>query len=389
MDINTATRARGQLFPFDGAQVAFSQLSRSLLLLNDSAALLWQIFESGGDVATAASELSSHFSIAPELAERDARRGYEALEKHLAAALLRVERGTDEDWFGYRMMVGALDDGAASQPPDLVVSLFGQRIGLAASSDLHQPLRGIFGARASEPEGDRTSLEVTRAGELVSINGAGPIFAVPRPPSETLPLICQAIFATALKRAGFALVIHAACVRRGDRTFLLPGLSGSGKSTLTAALGRNGFQIVADDTTVFLAADGVVCPSAFWLSIKEGSNALLADTYPELTNLDLWTSRDRVVRMLPNPMLEASSAQVTDIVFPSYRGPADGSVSFQPIGKAEALLRITDSGYWFPAGISAVEIEKFLGFVEHTPCAELYCSNLEASIAFFKRLASE
>lgn len=382
-----ATCEPGQLFPFDGAQVAFSPRSRSLLLLNDSAALIWQSFERGANLTAAARELSAQFAIPMEVAERDATVAYDALKRQQLAAQRRA--GTDEDWFGYRMMVGKLEDRGALKPPDLIVTLFGERIGLIIPPEMREPIRRMFGSRICDPDGDRTALVVSSSNGLVVVEGAGPSFSVPRTPPEAMPLICQSIFATALKRAGFALVIHAACVRRGDRTFLLPGLSGSGKSTLTAALGRSGFEILADDTTVFLTADGTVSPSAFWLSIKSGSYALLASAYPELADLADCVSRERVVRLLPNQALGTADAQITDIVFPSYRGAADGSMRFQAISRAEALLRITDSGYWFPDGISSAEVGSFLGFIERSSCAELFCSNLETSIALFRRLADE
>jgi hypothetical protein len=50
-----------------------------------------------------------------------------------------------------------------------------------------------------------------------------------------------------MKRNG-RFPLHAACVARGGRGVLLAGMSGSGKSTLTAALVRDGWDFLSDDT---------------------------------------------------------------------------------------------------------------------------------------------
>src|SRR5438067_820450 len=63
------------------------------------------------------------------------------------------------------------------------------------------------------------------------------------------PLFTVSLLEVLKRRGRFAL--HAACLARDGRGLLLAGTSGSGKSTLAAALARDGYDFLGDDT-VFL-----------------------------------------------------------------------------------------------------------------------------------------
>ncbi len=386
---NVSATAGAKLFPYAGVSVGFSPETRSILMLNPSAAVIWESYHRGQPIEAAADQLVENFGISAQSALNDATAGYSALKRYESESLHRAEAPSAEDWFGHRFMEGALDTARAAQAPDLVFELFERRVGVRAPLEFRGPLLELLGAFAVSGEQERTSIELIQSGHLTSIQGAGPTFAAARTFEETIPSLAQSIFATALKRAEFALVIHAACARRGKHAFLMPGASGNGKSTLTAALGRRGFEIIADDTTVFTSACGLVRPSAYWLSIKQGSYDLLAHAYPELTQLKDYSSRERTLRLIPNVPGSADGCSITDILFPSYRGPSDGSVVFQPLSKEEALLRITDSGYWFPSGITPSEIQQFLGLIEQVPCNELLCCDLARSIEFMTALTDQ
>ena len=54
------------------------------------------------------------------------------------------------------------------------------------------------------------------------------------------------------------LVIHAACVARGDRAAILPAPPGSGKSTLCAALVNRGWRLLSDELTLIRLDTGEV-----------------------------------------------------------------------------------------------------------------------------------
>jgi hypothetical protein len=64
------------------------------------------------------------------------------------------------------------------------------------------------------------------------------------------------VFGILLHQRG-QIVLHASAVRVGDKTVLFCGASGVGKSTMAAALGREGYPMLADDVCAIEIAGGV------------------------------------------------------------------------------------------------------------------------------------
>jgi HprK-related kinase A len=67
------------------------------------------------------------------------------------------------------------------------------------------------------------------------------------------------------------LVIHAACVARGDRAAILPAPPGSGKSTLCAALVNRGWRLLSDELTLIRLDTGEVMGLARPVNLKNAS----------------------------------------------------------------------------------------------------------------------
>ena len=77
-----------------------------------------------------------------------------------------------------------------------------------------------------------------------------------------------------------AFGLHANCVVKANRGFLIVGPSGAGKTTLTIALVREGWRFVADDALVLRAGDGDL--EAFALRRGLSCTAETAELFPEL-----------------------------------------------------------------------------------------------------------
>jgi hypothetical protein len=80
-----------------------------------------------------------------------------------------------------------------------------------------------------------------------------------------------------------APVLHAACLRRGDRRLLLVGDKGTGKTTLTLRLLLHGYRIEGDENVFIRHGRVVARPRG--LRVKEGSLRLvpeLVDILPQL-----------------------------------------------------------------------------------------------------------
>ncbi|MDP9332708.1 MAG: hypothetical protein M3Q30_05275 [Actinomycetota bacterium] len=150
------------------------------------------------------------------------------------------------------------------------------------------------------------------------------------------PLFTVSLLEVLKRRGRFAL--HAACLARDGCGLLLAGASGSGKSTLAAALARDGFDFLGDDT-VFLDATG---RAVFAFPDELDVSDATVEMIPELS----WLRR-RAKR--PGRQKHAVLADVlggrtvlecmaTALIFPRVARAAD--TFLEPIGPADALREL-------------------------------------------------
>jgi hypothetical protein len=143
-------------------------------------------------------------------------------------------------WVTFDIRIGA-DDGFAASPDGTgrpVYDAFGGQLMYFAGPDqLFIDYPGYFRMLCSPATGLVQSV----------MHGGGPGTVLATYPFFTIPLM------EVMKRIG-RFPLHAGCVARQGRGVLLAGTSGSGKSTLTAALVRDGWDFLSDDT-VFLTRE--------------------------------------------------------------------------------------------------------------------------------------
>ena len=92
-----------------------------------------------------------------------------------------------------------------------------------------------------------TVVTIDRRGDSIFVTEEG---AEPKQlycPTATLEFIHMQLFGHAIAERPHATLIHAACLRRDGRRFLLAGTKGAGKSTLTLQLIQAGFEIEGDE----------------------------------------------------------------------------------------------------------------------------------------------
>ena len=86
-------------------------------------------------------------------------------------------------------------------------------------------------------------------------------------PQCVLHYLHQRVYVLSIEDQPQALLLHAGCLRRGDRRILLIGTEGAGKTTLTLNLMMRGYEIEGDEN-VFIDIPGVIArPRA--LRVKE------------------------------------------------------------------------------------------------------------------------
>lgn len=134
--------------------------------------------------------------------------------------------------------------------------------------------------------------------------------------------------------------LHAGCVCKDNRCFILPGRSGNGKSTLTSWLVLNGFQYLTDEL-VFLNSDAEVLPLTRPISLKIGPDHPSWLLSGEHTNIISSDTGSMIPHRLLNTEFKQQQPKVTDIIFPLFK--PDAKLELKKISPAKASLYLLQS----------------------------------------------
>src|SRR5262249_4503127 len=196
-----------------------------------------------------------------------------------------------------------------------------------------------------------------------------------------IPMLHANVLLTAYRTSGCMAALHAAAVIQNDTCVLMPGASGSGKTTLTAAALAYGFQYCSDDLILLTHEPVSIRPVPTCLGVKSGSWNVLAGLFPQIQDLPTHVRIDgKKIRYLPPGAGIAqtpASYAVTRLVFPVW---TPGSApACRKIGTAEALERLTASGYDLPNRINSEVVASLIRYISKMQCFELrYDSTQEA-----------
>ncbi len=198
------------------------------------------------------------------------------------------------------------------------------------------------------------------------------------------PQIKSAALVAAINSQDYALYLHAAMVRRGQQTILLPAAPGSGKTCLSAALAYAGYRYHTDEITLLvgdrLKARGV--PLA--LTIKQQAVAVLAPLFMEIVGLSVHERVDgKLCRYMPPPSapkddLVERSWPVTHLIFPRFDPKAATHLS--PISPFQALEKLLGHCLAVPSGLDHQLIECLVSWTEGLSAFELIFSDLSEAI---------
>jgi len=201
--------------------------------------------------------------------------------------------------------------------------------------------------------------------------------------------IYQACLELLHDRPHWQALIHGAAVALDGRAIGFPARSGSGKSTLSAWLAAQGFAYLSDDLLAVLA-DGRVAPWATPVSVKPGSQDLLAKVYPQLPAGKIRLSGGVKSRLLPLAASQCAPAPVPlhALVFPTYDPQGDGKL--HPLAPLEALARLASDRLWIGYPLQPDRVATFLEWLETIPAYGLRFASLDtAHVAIRDMLARE
>ena len=182
----------------------------------------------------------------------------------------------------------------------------------------------------------------------------------------------------------FLAYFHAAAVRRGASTILLPGVSGAGKSTLVGFLARQGYSYLSDDLVAMVASDWSLRPLPACLSIKSGSWPILQGFYPQLANSQTVRCHGRATRYVEPPETSGSAGTPSVILFPAYVKDAETHLgSLTPL---RTMTRLLEANTDLNKPLTFDRVAEFLHFVETTPAYELSYADMPSAMNAIERL---
>jgi hypothetical protein len=359
---------------FEGRLLVVGPERRVLLILNETARIVWETLRAGVGAGELAALLSQGYGLPLARARAD------------VAALL-------DQWRAHALLDDGSDRPAPSgrrhaRPRRATGSAIGRDFGVQR---VYNPCGTAF-RLAVEPSGLRRWLERLLAHtetpgaaprDVIALFRAGGEHVVTRngrerqrsaAVDEAAGAVVRAICDLSYPDADWSLFMHAAAVATGDRAVVLAGPNGSGKTTLTAALISSGFDYFSDDVVPFDCRTTRILPIPFALSVKEGSWSILSGLYPVLDGLPAYDAGGRKVRYLPPPerAMRRAGAAVRALVFPRFR--PGGRFELERLAPGDALVDLVGASR--PLALDRPRLMRTLAWVRTVPAYRLTYARL-------------
>jgi hypothetical protein len=386
-------------FDLDDQSVIFVPHSSTTYVLNPTATHVWKYLTSGSVPRNVAEKLALDFGIP------------ETLARHDVDELIRQWRDTG-------LLGGDMVDVTATAPAvaDFSVHLrnparkeplleqptyratfrildFLFQIGSSDRDIVEEICDLLSHVRASTPVGSEvpTRLFIQQMNNDWKLHEESVELTSCRTKEHLIPVIYTFVLMLSYLRSASFAAIHGAAVSNGSRCVLLPGSSGSGKSTLAAGLVGAGLSCYTDDMAVLTLPPVRLRPLPMRIGLKEGSWPVLADSFPELDDLAVYTRPDgRRVKYLAQACAgmarDEGPVAVTDLVFPKYSVSARNTL--KPLSRAAAFSELASAGYDLPTAMTADWVRTMTDWLRGVSCHEIEFDNLDAAIAQINRLLS-
>jgi len=372
---------------FEGRLLLVWQRNRTLLILNESARIVWETMRAGVGAEEIATLLSQGYGIPRGQAREDVAAMLAQWRAHEL-----VDAGSDRQPApGGR----SAEQGLAPRPArrrdvavERVYSPCGTAFRLAVEPpELQHWLDRLLAHTEMTGTAPREVIGLFRDGteHVVTLNGTERHRCAPV--DEAAGAVVRAICDLSYPDADWSLFIHAAAVARGDQAIVLAGPNGSGKSTLTAALIASGLEYFSDDVVPFDCRAMRIVPVPFALSVKEGSWPTLAGLYPVLDDLSDFAAGARRVRFLP-PLEQAvrrTGASVRALVFPRFR-PGQ-RFALERLAPADALVDLVRASR--PLALDRPRLDRTLAWVRTVPAYRLTYAHLAQASAAVQEMFAD
>lgn len=375
---------------FEGRLVLADEQRQRIVVLNETAHILWDMLQAGIDASEMASLLAHGYGIDDDIVRADVAA---ILSQWRAMGLLAWHEGSRTpapaplaaaaplptgDGRGRRVRRGFRVQGVYCFN-GLACSLRFEDAGIG--SKIHQLLAHAETRRAATHQ-----LELVRErGQHVLLHNGKELYREGSA-QRAAGLVVRALCDLRYPQADWLLFIHGAAVT-GRGAVVLAGPSGSGKSTVTAALVRAGLTYFSDDVVPLDRHTLRVVPVPFRISLKEGSWRLLAARCPELARLPVHENDGRKEKYLRPPAgrsrRPSGGAPVKHLVFLHFQ--PDRTMLLRPLPPLQALVKLIETDCALPLDRAGLNV--LLHWLKNVRSHELNYSTLDEAVEKVLRLS--
>lgn len=368
------------------ARVLTRPPARRLWLLDENAAILWDLHKAGTGSTEMVELLVSRFG--------EEARGYvsQLHEGWLAAGLAGASdqpagEGGEHAPEPLASFAGPLP--VCMGADDWRITVAGRPIILSIENPAWRArLRALFhpeksgGAEPAPAVMDHVELFGDSSGWTLIVNGRQA--AGDSGEGDALLAVVATLTELGCRTAERLMVLHGAgLLAPQGRCLLLAAPGGSGKSTLAMALEAEGFRLLSDDV-VPIGQDGLAHGLGLPACIKFGSWSVLSSCRPDLASLHPVSRFGERVHYLPSRFTPFTGAvRPTLLVFPRYRPGAEPKtrrvppeLAFQRIVEADAVIR----------DLTQEKFTRLCRWVESLAAHELSYPSLHSGIALVHEL---
>jgi hypothetical protein len=348
-----------------------------LYLANQSAAYAWQLLRDSKSLPEAALAFANRYDIPVTVAARD----------------------LHEVWREWERTLFASTPSPASVPPpspplDCSSHLFSRLYGLFGKTirvilddrdliaEISPRIESLLAPSDSLPD---ATLHATVSGCTYHVFSGAAWVCSRDHPADARVAFLQEFARTAEASHDWIAILHAGACGTEDRCVVFPAATHSGKTTLAAALMHAGMTFYADDS-VGLRRDSLRIPSMpFALMIREGSWPAISSRFPEFQAGPVYERYGENVRFL-HPAFPPQNRNAVAAALVFSRWEAGAGTAIEPLGAAETLMRLNESGFWVEHDRGS--IQSVLDWIQSLPSYEMIYSDLDDAVAFVRTLLS-
>lgn len=370
-------------FDLDEHLILLKNNSSTLQLLNPLAKFIWQLSRKGINNIKIAEEISEAFNVSSELAQQDV----ETLISQWLLDFSSINVTKTVEKIVPRLTQNKVNDLTCS---NILLSFSNTNIKVSLDSDIiAKKVRKIFSnVLISDTSTADIYFEViSRSGSYLIVKD-NIILEQIETESYAALMIAHYVVDFACKQTNWLTILHAAGVSCQGSSIIFPALGGSGKTTLTAALIKQGFDYINDDTIPLLRNTNELIHLPTSLSVKSGSWSLLQVFYPEIEMLENYGSQEPRIKYLPPPKSTFSSPLLAKcIILPNYQ--AGAATNLDAISPVFALQAIVAGESLLHLPLKKEDVTALIKWLEPLPCYRLTYDKLNPAVDLLRQFCME